>query len=433
MTKQSPHEIVAAIKAHPQFPLSPPGPPSDAEMEIIDANERVDLDHVRDLGECPLGDASMAIAAFFQPGGKIYSYHARFNLTQRVKVVATVITPDFFNESVTATIKRGDPYIVTHTNSQPRGKWLHANVIPLLQNLLRGSSVGVAFGWQFNEEPHRFISYIADFEVHPSLTVNQTILSSSDRKPSRVDFGQLEKCFPPHLQPGSSVEEGQDGLRFLRRLRRLESYGQDVATQVWRPLPLTAHPLQSLSSRAIEEATVRALRRLLEQPLTLQEESIPITWDSQPALAVIKIKGDAVDPDFMPGEQTRIQWQEQDHSPVTYPTAASAGLALNYSFQSNFFPKWVSRNLLPRFRLMIWSSWVLEAITHGVFIHLSSGKVKLISLVSFHAKAPSDEAVRRTLDILSNELDFRFHIRRTAPQERPDAPIPIEPIDIIEF
>lgn len=400
-------------------------------MDVIDAKDQIPLDHIRDLNECPLGDVMMAIAALYTPSGEMCANLAHFNLIRDSSVFAQLILPDDFNASVIDAIAHGHPYSVYGTKDVVAAKWLHAEAVPVIQGLVAGSSVGVVFRWGFGNDPFEYRAYVVDFPWHLSLSANQTVLSPMARKTGAVDMSRLEHFFPPSMQP--KRKEGQRGLELLRHLPELERIGQSVSSRVWQDLrgPTYLHSPVPLSPQVVEAATITALRRLLSNPASEQQEQVVVRWQGHTAIAEIKVKGDIDSFSYVPGEQTRIEWQEKGRRVTHFPVAASAELALDHTFHSAFAPSLISRNLLPRFRLLIWTSRLLAAITHGIFIHLPSGEVRLVSLLRFWCQSPSADVVQRVLALLKSHIRFRFAITSVSDDWMEE--LPERPGDLIHF
>lgn len=427
----SPHDIVLGYQDGSTPPCPPPPPLTVRQQVIIEDYEEVNLQHVRDLGECPLGDAMLHLAAFFEDDGTAWAGVRHFGIESNLLLEAEVILPAAFNEHVVGVMTKRHPFIIIDTRTRFEGRWCHEKFVPIIQRLVRHSSVAVAFSSTFGQEPTKFICYVVDFARNISIDRSATRLSSAPRRHGAPNLTSLRHQFPAAKQPTGS--DGSKALAIIRNLPGLIAEGRPLHAVSPIPVPPSTSTLPDLSPSLVERATVNALRRLLHDPLSTQQESVVVKWNAEPALAVVKVRGDTwTDWHTTPGDGTAAEWGEDDDTPTPFPVAGTPEEAMDHSLINPLLPTLVTRNLPPRCRLLIWGCALLDAITHGVFVH-QGGRVRLVSLARFCSHKPSASTLRRVLSELSEELSRRFEI--AVHPEGPGSPedLPARPIHLFKF
>lgn len=118
--------------------------------------------------------------------------------------------------------------------------------------------------------------------------MSMTCLNSKPRRTAPPNLRQLELLFPNAKQPEGGG--ARKALSIIRSLPTLTAEGREVKCVAPLVVPQDGRSSPKLAASLVERATVGALRRLLHDPLSTQEERIPVQWNSKPALAVVRFR-----------------------------------------------------------------------------------------------------------------------------------------------
>lgn len=93
------------------------------------------------------------LTAFIDHYGTAWAGVRHFGIESNLLLEADVILPTAFNDHVVGVMTKRHPFIIIDTRTRFEGRWYHENFVPIIQRLVRHSSVAVGSSSTFGQEP----------------------------------------------------------------------------------------------------------------------------------------------------------------------------------------------------------------------------------------------------------------------------------------